>query len=332
MTTKIKRTAKTKRASEIILVADVGGTTTRLGIAELGKGKPKLLLIEETPTSHIKNIATTCKGFLTRTNAQLGQSPKRGCVAAAGPCVGNKVTMTNAKLVVDGRQLSKRTGVKILVINDFEALAYAIPILGEHDLVMLRKGKGDGPIALVGAGTGLGKAVIRNEEVLPSEGGHAEFPFQENQQPLRDFLMKELGTAAITYEDILSGRGLERLYRYLRQTAFRQEDMPDRLNAVAISATAKGNRCSETAMELFVRLLGRCCRNFVLETAAFGGLYVAGGIATRNSDALGQHFLREFSNHPDKQYRTLLERVPIGVIARLDAGLLGAALHVEAER
>ena len=141
--------------------------------------------------------------------------------------------------------------------------------------------------------------------------------------------MRELGTATITYEDVLSGRGLERLYHYLHQTAFRHETLPERLTAIEIAATRKENRCSEAAMELFVRLLGRCCRNFVLETKATGGLYVAGGIAARNSGSLGREFLDELSRHPHHLYRELLERVPVSVIIDTNAGLKGAAVLLE---
>jgi len=329
-----KARAKMKRASELVFVADIGGTTTRFGIAELKRNEaPGLLLVEEIPTSHIKDVSRTCWEFLGRAKQRIGRRPKRGCIAAAGPCADGVVRITNARLVADERQLAKKLKIKIAVINDFEALAYAIPTLGEHDTVALRKGKGGGPVALVGPGTGLGKALILRDgeetRVLPSEGGHAEFPFQENQQPLRDFLMKELSTAAITYEDVLSGRGLERLYLYLRRTAFRDEALPARLSATEVSATRRENRCGEAALELFIRLLARCCRNFVLETGAFGGLWVAGGIAARNSDAFGEQFLRELANHPERQYRALLERVPVTLVTRLDAGLLGAALRAE---
>jgi glucokinase len=329
-----KAKATTKGAGELVLVADIGGTTTRFGIAELKKNEaPRLLFVEERPTSRVKDISRTCAEFLGRVHQRLDRRPKRGCIAVAGPCAAGVGRMTNAKLVADERQLTKKLKIKILVINDFEALAYAMPLLGAHDIVTLRKGKRGSPVALVGAGTGLGKALILGDgtetRVLPSEGGHADFPFQENQQPLRDFLMKELSTAAITYEDVLSGRGLERLYLYLRQTAFRDDALPAQLRGTEVTATRRENRCSEAALELFIRLLARCCRNFILETGAFGGLVVAGGIAARNSDAFGEQFLREVANHPNRQYRALLEKVPVMLVTRLDAGLLGAALRVE---
>jgi glucokinase len=247
--------------------------------------------------------------------------------------------MSNARLVIDETTLRKRSGLRhALIINDFEALGHAIAILRKKDVKVLRarhsKRTGE-TMAVVGPGSGLGKSILiydaklKRSVPLQSEGGHADLPlFTSMDIALAQFVRDEehmSEDSPVSYEHVLSGPGLERLYRFLRYINTEEfRSFPARLTAPEISETRNWNACSAATLDLFVRLLARCCRNFVLETYAVGGLYVAGGIVAKNPDAFGR-FLEEFSRYPNPKYAKLLGAVPVTLIINPDVSLLGAA-------
>lgn len=211
------------------------------------------------------------------------------------------------------------------LINDFTAQALAVLTPPGQAAREILPGEPEpaGPLAIVGAGTGLGKALLLPATgparpaplVIPSEGGHADFPFAGGREgDYLDFLLQKRGEERISGNTVVSGQGLAYLHwflggRKLEPAAVLAELAPD-------SAT----------MAWAARFYGRVCRNYALETLATGGLYVAGGVAARTPELLDHpEFAREFHHSPTMN--ELLTRIPVRLINDQNSGLWGAAMQ-----
>ncbi len=322
-----------KKKGSIVLAADIGGTNANLAIVRPRKAGAEILFQRNEETSATTDFVSVVNGFLELAKDE-GYEPKSGCFAVAGPVEvmidRRRVKMTNVSVIVDSHEIEEKTSLShVEVMNDFEAVSYGILELKESDCLTLNGGKSlaRATRAVVGAGTGLGKSILCfNDAVgdylpVPSEGGHADLPLLAQEElDLAEFIRKERKLRhAITYEDVLSGRGLEILYQYLSATRF--PDVQRGLSAEAISDSLSDNPCSGNAFGWFVRFYARCARNFVLDTLARGGLYIAGGIAAKNSASFSG-FMGEFVKNDE--YGDLLESVPVRLITNYDVSLLGA--------
>jgi glucokinase len=175
----------------------------------------------------------------------------------------------------------------------------------------------DGAVAVLGAGTGLGKAALVPDGrggfvALPSEGGHTNFPFVgAREHDYEEFLLREVGDMYMTGNVVVSGRGLSLLHQFLTGETL----PPDKV-------TAFFTEDSET-LRWGARFYGRAARNYALETLATGGLYIAGGVAAKNPRLLThQAFLDEFRANP--KHARLLEQMPVLLITDEQSGLWGA--------
>ncbi len=192
-----------------------------------------------------------------------------------------------------------------------------------------------GPIALIGAGTGLGQGYLLWEGsryvVHPSEGGHADFsPTDGLQRDLLASLAGELDRASS--ERILSGDGLERIYRFLasvgaapEQARVRGEMEVDDAAAVIVHhAMAGTDALSVKTLDLFVRAYGTAASNLALTVLATGGVYVTGGIAPRIVQRLASGgFMDAFRRKG--RLSDVVERIPVRVVLTSDVALYGAA-------
>jgi glucokinase len=263
------------------------------------------------------------------------------CFAIAGPVRhendNETVQVTNLPWALTRAELVQATGIASMrLINDFEAIGYGIPQLEARDLFTLQVGVPDplGPCAILGAGTGLGQAILvqRNDEslVLPTEGGHVDFgPVDDLQLALAAWLIQHHGRA--TYERILSGNGLARLYEFLRERGDYKESptvaaalqQSDPAAAVSEAALTQHDPLASAALNLFVRIYGAQAGNLALATGATGGVYIAGGIAPRILDKLREGaFLAAFC--AKGRMTGLVQRIPLHVILKPDIGLRGA--------
>lgn len=253
--------------------------------------------------------------------------------AAAGPVRDGRIFMTNAPFVVDEAAAKARfPGSTCLVMNDFEAQAWAClsPVMRSAErLISGRTFPAEGcgpepfdgraPVAVVGAGTGLGAAWLMPEKgerkafVLPSEAGHVPFPFEGGQErDFADFLTARRG-AEPTAEHVLSGPGLALLYEYLEGKAG---------NPAVF--TAEPGFAESSCCRWFARFYGRFCRMAALALLP-QALVVTGGVAGR-TPALVRHeaFACEFLRARGEQ-KTFLESLPVWLNAHPQAGLWGAA-------
>ncbi|MEO0324719.1 MAG: glucokinase [Myxococcota bacterium] len=261
----------------------------------------------------------------------------------AGPVRERKVKVTNLPWDIDASDLEEQLGVPTVALaNDFVALARGIPVLDEASMVTLQDAPIDakGPRALLGAGTGLGEAIIlpgvpgaQAPRVLSSEGGHVDFAPRD---AFEDALLAYLRTrhqGRVSVERVVSGKGLHALYDFIVDT----ERAPrDDLRHAAIARGDPGAAISEgaaagepacvLAIERFVQAYGAEAGNLALKVLAPGGLYVAGGIAPKLLRQLGSRFAPLFL----EPFRTkgrmspLLAATRVNVVTDPKVGLLGA--------
>ena len=304
-----------------ILLADIGGSTTRFAVCAPG-GRPDRLMIIDNET--VSSAEAAIRRYLGDGNL----SPKAAVLAVAGPVEGGEIRLTNRNWRFSLDQVGSRFGFgRIHAINDFEAVAHALAVLRESDLRALGRAgpQGSGPRAVLGPGTGLGVGALlpKGEEwlALASEGGHVSFgPAAADERLVFERLRN--GAQFITAETVISGPGLERIYRALNPLG-----IP--LEARTIVAQARAGAAeARAAIDMFVRLLGRFAGDVALTLKATGGVYIAGGVALRLGPLLDQAVFRAaFENHPP--YRDLLVAIPTWLITCAEPGLIGCAAVAE---
>ena len=322
-----------------VLAADIGGTSTRLCIAECTDGAFRRLHTEWFSSSAYAGLAGILHEFLQADAAMMLDGV---CLAIAGPVrttsTGQSAKVTNLPWEIESDALAQIFGFpRVRLINDFEAIGYGLPMLAASDFVVLQKGDPAPcrPRALIGAGTGLGQAVLfwqgDQYTVIPTEGGHADFgPVDDLQIDLARYLLRQYGHAS--YELILSGSGLVRLYAFLRErgttaespTVMQAMQGGDPAAAITQAALHQEDPLAQQALDLFVRIYGAQAGNLALTAGATGGIDIAGGIAPRIVSAFGENFLGAFRNKGTMSH--YVRAIPVRVITNTEVGLLGAML------
>lgn len=320
-----------------ILAGDIGGTHVRLRVVECHDRKSVVQRDGRYASAGFPNVDGVLREFLGDDASSLDAS----CLAVAGPVetigTGQRVPVTNLPWVIESAALARSVGLRHLrLINDFEAIGYGVDALAPSAFLELQAGTASyqGARVVIGAGTGLGQAILVGERqdvrVLPTEGGHVDFgPANEPDLELARWLIRHYGRA--TYERVLSGPGLKRLYDFLRETgaapesetlrtALRQSDP-----AAAITQAARDNHdpLAVAAIDRFVRIYGAQAGNLALATGATGGVYVAGGMAPKMLDFLRDgRFMDAFRNKGKMSF--LAASIPVRIVIDPDVGLIGA--------
>ena len=317
----------------LILAGDIGGTSTRLAYFDTAGGT----LTPLAESRYSSRDAGSLEEIVGRFSAEQGLTAERACFGIAGPVRRGQVRTPNLPWSVEATVLSKTLGLpSVRLINDLEANAYGIALLGPDDLAVISQGVPDptGTIAVISAGTGLGEALAywdgTAHRPLSSEGGHADFaPRNKLETELLLFLRAEHGR--VSTERVVSGPGLRNIYRFLRDTrhlpetpavaeAMRREDP-----SAVISRAALGHECPlcGQALDLFVSLYGAEAGNVALRSLATGGVYLGGGIAPKIIERLrGPGFMIAFT--AKGRLSPLLEDIPVSVILSDRSALLGA--------
>jgi glucokinase len=318
----------------IVLAGDVGGTNARLATVEIDGRSARIVQPKRYASHDYPGLAPIVRLFCEET----GTRPDRACFGVACPVVGDDCTAPNLPWTINARALAGEIGIpRTTLINDFVAVGYGIETLGPSDLATLQEGTAEaqGPIALIGAGTGLGQGFLIWEgdhyRVLASEGGHGDFaPADDLQAGLLRFLREEFGH--VSWERLLSGHGIANIYRYLlsaklapEQPSVRAElDREDPAAVITRHALGGSDCLSVRAVDLFCEILGAQAGNLALTVMATGGVYLAGGIAPRFAERLASGpFMAAFRNKG--RLSELLSRIPVHVIVNASAALLGAA-------
>ncbi|MDJ0528763.1 MAG: glucokinase [Microcystis sp. M53600_WE12] len=316
----------------LVLAGDIGGTNTRLCLVETD-GKNESTLREEIYPSGNEGLVPLVRQFLGDES-----NVYKACFALAGPVLNNKCKITNLPWTeLDAARLQEELNIaKVSLINDFVAIGYNIVLEKNKSLVTLQEGEflPDAPIAIIGAGTGLGKAFAVPEgdsyRVFPTEGGHESFaPDNLLAQELLAYLRAD---GKVDVERVVSGPGIVDIFRFLQDRKFASEDAGDFLSqfdpgaAIAKGAAAGHFLCQQT-MAIFVEAFGAAAGDMAVSFLPFGGLYIAGGIAAQNIELMQNgSFIKAFTDKA-RVNPVLLEKVPVHIVLNTLEGLRGAVKY-----
>jgi len=318
----------------LLLAADIGGTNSRFALFTLKEAPsalPDLELVREQwlPTARYESFTELAHDLrLPDGSPFVPPGTLLASLGIAGPVQGGSCRPPNIPWNIHTDEAAAALGIPgVLLVNDFVAQGYACLLAALKmrtraalEITELYAGKKNAaPFALVGAGSGCGKALVLPEArmVLPSEGGHGEFPFRKDEEAFANQLRDILGEKIIV-DMLVSGDGLCRLFAYHCGENLPPAEICSRLNPPRTAAEHK-------TLSWFARFYGRVCRNFVLNAMALGGLYVTGGMAMRVPVLENPAFLESFRD--SKDMGRLLQQVPIFHIRSQRAGLWGAAAY-----
>jgi glucokinase len=297
-----------------IIAGDVGGTKTLLQFVDRGA----VVAEQRYESSSYPTFDALLAEFLPFCEPPIDAA----CFAVAGPVLEQRAEITNVGWEIDARQLAADFGIDhVALINDFYAVALGVPLLTPTERLSLNPGtrRPRDPIAILGAGTGLGQATLiwsgEHWSVIPSEGGHADFaPQDELQSRLFLSLLEKYGH--VSWERLVSGMGLINIFTFLGGSA------ADPAEVAALAA--KGDARAMQTFAIFVDIYGAEAGNMALRVLARGGVFLAGGIAAKNVQYFTDgRFLAAFLRKG--RFRELLAEIPVDLITNEKVGLLGAA-------
>jgi glucokinase len=322
----------------MILAGDIGGTKTLLALFDPGPPL-RAVRVASFPSASFASLEAIVEAFRPAAAGRVDAA----AFGVAGPIRGTTATLPNLPWSVDVAPLAAALGIPaVALVNDLEASAWALELLGERDLATLLPGEpgAAGNQAVISAGTGLGEAVLlragERRTALATEAGHADLaPRTDLEIELLRWLRARHGR--VSWERVLSGRGLVNVHAFLADTG-RGEEPAAVTEAIrtgggaAISAGAldgTSERCA-IALDLFAGLYGAEAGNLALRALATGGVFLGGGIAPKilawlRREPFRQAFLDKGRLSP------LLAATPVKVILDERAALLGAA-RIAAER
>lgn len=323
----------------MLLAGDIGGTKTHLAIFSL-ETNPACKKDAIFKSADYPSLEAIVQEFLTGAGITIAKA----VFGVAGPVVNGESKITNLPWHITETNLSQTlrlspTSVKLL--NDLEAIAYAVPHLAAGDLASLNSDNMDpnlgGHKAVIAPGTGLGEAILfhHNQQyhVMSSEGGHADFAPDNNLQiGLLRYLLDRYNH--VSYERVCSGGlGIPNIHAYMRHVRAAEESLQvaEALREAAdptpiiiqAGITHECELCRAT-LNTFVSILGAEAGNLALKVMATGGIYLGGGIPPRILTKLRDGtFMAAFVNKG--RFSELLARIPVYVILNENPGLLGAA-------
>lgn len=314
------------------LLADVGGTNARFA-HQTHAGAP-ITDLRVLPCAAYPRLQDAVRDYLDHIAPRRVDS---AAIAIANPVSGDAVRMTNHHWSFSQRALQAELGLRTLcVLNDFTALALALPALPPHDLRAVGAGQAvpGAPKALLGAGTGLGVSGLLPDGhggwiALQGEGGHVTLPAQTARERLvMDGLAQRHGH--VSAERVCSGAGLFDTFTLLcAADGSAVQGIADPA-AVVDAALGAGQPQALEALRLFCGLLGSVAGNLALTLGAHGGVYVGGGIAPRLGTWFDSSPFRERFEAKGR-FRALLQGIPTWVItAAQSPALLGAARALDA--
>lgn len=316
------------------LLADIGGTNARFGWVE--RPDHAVEHIHKLPVAHFAGPADAAAAYLDRVRAERGQRaarPQRAALALATAVQGDVVTLTNSAWRFSRAALQHSLGVeRLLLLNDFEALALSLPRLrpSQYRAWGNASPQPHGIMGVVGPGTGLGVGGVvqtaRGWVALPGEGGHATLaPLDDFESDLLRWVRRD--HAHVSAERLLSGIGLPVLHDAVAHVLGHNVTTACAETIVEHGVSGQDPLCRFT-LDTFCALLGGFCGNVALTLGARGGLYVGGGIVPR----LGEHFFESrFRERFEAKgrFRPYLEAIPTALITDTLVALTGAAFALE---
>ena len=309
-----------------VLVGDVGGTHARFAVVETAGDPPWRIHSRQDLDQPFPTFNDALRSYFEKASGT--PRPASAAIAVAGPVTGGSARFTNRGWTLSESDLESFGFRNAVLINDFAALAFAVEILGRNDLRTIgpeREGEPQATVSIVGAGTGFGVSCLARyaDRVVPmaTEGGHIGFaPSDPAELAVLEALWQQSGRVSV--ERLLSGPGLETLYRTLEQIAGRE---PAPLTAAEIGGrAAQRDAGCEVALTMFCAIYGAVAGDIALAHGARGGVYLAGGIAQKIEPFLMKGLFR--SRFESKGRLTpFVTAIPTRLIVNPDAALLGAA-------
>lgn len=305
------------------LIADIGGTNARFALVD-PDGLPSDA--RTLPVAGFPGLVEAATAYLARREVE------EAVVAVATPVEGDAISFTNAPWSFSVAEARARLGLeRLAVINDFVAQALAVPHLRPDELERIggtAEPAAGRPAGVIGPGTGLGVSLLvevaGRHAAFPTEGGHVSLaPRTPRERALLERLEARFGH--VSNERVLSGPGLLNAAQALAGLDGRSlaADTPEAVTRLALEDACPA--CAE-AVALFSALLGAAAGDLALAYGARGGIFLAGGLCL----SLGRLFDRGAfrARFEDKgRMRSFLEPIPVFLVNRQDAGLLGAARH-----
>jgi glucokinase len=347
-----------------ILIGDVGGTKTLLRLVELGADHVAQNIYEQRfASARYGDFKDLLQEFLVNAASQLGHLPAiaRACFGIAGPVLHHSSRqtsqLTNLGWHLDSDRLAAELGIpKVSLINDFVAVGYGVLGLQPDDLYTLQIGQRNerSPIAVIGAGTGLGQGFLAwhgdRYEVYGTEGGHTDFaPRNQLEIELLQYLLKR--HERVSVERVVSGMGIVAIYQFLRDSQGLIEDpaIAERVrqwesgnidseaaaaiaNAAMLEPPNQRDRLAVQTMQMFSAAYAAEIGNLALKTLPNGGLYIAGGIAAKilpllqNQELIGDRSFLQIIKSKGR-VSSVLEDLPIHIVLNPEVGLIGAMFY-----
>lgn len=312
-----------------IVAADIGGTNARFALATIDHGQVVALGDPVTlPTDDFASIRTAWDAFARRAESPL---PKALALSFAGPVDGAMLKLTNSPWVIHKAELTAQLGLdRVVIVNDFAAVAYAVSALGRDQFQHLCGPAGPLPRAgtttVLGPGTGLGVAMLLHQgdraQVIATEGGHIDFaPLDSLEDRLLAHLRK--GLRRVSVERIVSGPGLANIYNGLAAIEARAVT-PLEDKALWAAALAGTDPLAETALERLCLSFGAVAGDLVLAYGA-NAVVLAGSLGWRLRDLLPRSgFAERFI--AKGRFERRMQAIPVKLVAHPQPGLFGAAV------
>ena len=324
-----------------VLAGDIGGTKTLLQVADVHDNDVAVVHRARFSSQDFADFELLLHAYLEQLPDDVLQDISHACFGVAGPVHGpqqgpRRASVTNLPWHLDETRLASHLRLpRVHLINDFFAAACGIEALRADDLLVLQHGtpQAKSPRLVVGAGTGLGVAQIvwcdGQYRAIASEGGHIHFaPTDGLQAELLTYMQRQFDR--VSCERLVSGSGLAHIYGFLAHRTHLENELVGVMNdpdpAAAITRLAhEGDALASQAVSLFITLYGAVVGDLALVTLAYGGVYIAGGIAPKIADALrAGDFIASFSHKG--RMSPLVQQMPVFIVVNQDVGLLGATL------
>ena len=311
----------------LALIGDIGGTNARFAIWE----NDALHSVRVFPTADYTSPEHAIGVYMAGLELEKGEI-HAACLAVAGPVDGDEFRFTNSHWRLSRKAFCNTLQIeRLLLINDFTAMALGMTRLQPDEYQMVCEGEADParPAVVIGPGTGLGVGTLiglRNGWMaLPGEGGHVDLPVGNPREvQLRAHIESEIGH--VSAETILSGGGLLRLYQTVCAVDGHEPSCTS--PAEVTEAGLAGDPVARATLEQFCRFLGRVAGNNVLTVGGRGGVYIVGGVIPRFLDVFLQSGFAE--SFADKGCMSdYFEGIPVWVVTAEFSGLLGAGVALQ---
>ena len=313
-----------------LVAADIGGTHARFALARLD-GAGNVVALDEPVVMRCAEHASLQMAWETFGTIIGRPLPRAAAIAVAGPVVGEELKLTNNPWVIRPAMVNKKLGVDAhVLVNDFEAVAYAVGACGEGAFQHICGPDvplpDTGTISVLGPGTGLGVGLLVKRggpdwQVLPTEGSHGDFsPVDSLEDAILAHFRRRFGR--VSAERVISGPGLADIHAALAAQDDRAIQPMDDKSLWSLAMSGEDSLAA-AALDRFAQALGTFAGNIALAHGA-GGVVIGGGLGARLADHLPRSgFAGRFA--AKGRFETLMRSLPVKLITHPQPGLFGAA-------